>query len=57
MSLELIAQAFQWTITGVSKVDGKTYVVPAISVLFMNPDYTVYEAWDWWDDRALPHAA
>jgi len=45
--------AFQWTITGQDQ-SGETYIVPAISVLFMNKDYTIYEAWDWWDDRALP---
>lgn len=45
--------AFQWTITGESK-DGKSFVVPAISVLFMQPDGLIYNSWDWWDDRALP---
>ena len=45
--------AFQWTITGQAR-DGRSYVVPAVSVLFMNKDGQVYNAWDWWDDRALP---
>jgi len=45
--------AFQWTITG-QAVDGKAYVVPAITVLFMHADGSVYQSWDWWDDRALP---
>jgi len=45
--------AFQWTITGES-VDGKSYVVPAISVLFMHSDGSVYQSWDWWDNKALP---
>ena len=45
--------AFQWTITG-QAVTGQSYVIPAISVLFMNSDGTVYNSWDWWDDRALP---
>jgi len=45
--------AFQWTITGQAK-DGKSYVVPAITVLFMQPNGLVYDSWDWWDDRALP---
>jgi hypothetical protein len=35
-------------------VDGRSFVVPAISVLFLQPDGLIINSWDWWDDRALP---
>jgi len=45
--------AFQWTIAGYAQ-DGHSYVVPAISVLFMTSDGTITNSWDWWDDSILP---
>lgn len=46
--------AFRWTITGQTK-DDNTAIVPAISVLFINTDGLVTQAWDWWDTTLLPN--
>lgn len=48
--------AFQWTQTGVDS-NGQAYVVPSITVLYMDKYQNIVSSWDWWNTDLLPPTA
>jgi hypothetical protein len=45
--------AFRYTLSGVLD-DGSARIIPAITVLFMDQNMNIENAWDWWDESLLP---
>jgi len=46
-------QAFRHPLPGVLDA-GSSAIIPAITVLFMDSNMVIENAWDWWDQSQLP---